>query len=58
MHIPIRQGLVDEARALAHDVCEPVMRYIRLHSTFSIERAALVSRDGDGLEKHFRQHHR
>jgi beta-lysine 5,6-aminomutase alpha subunit len=50
MHIPIDQALVDEARGLASDIVETVMQYIRAHSTFSIERAALRLYGVDGVD--------
>ncbi|HEY9722184.1 MAG TPA: lysine 5,6-aminomutase subunit alpha [Oscillatoriaceae cyanobacterium] len=50
MQIPIDQGLVTEARRLATLVVDPMLRYIRAHSTVSIERAALRLYGVDGVD--------
>lgn len=50
MQIPIDHGLVDEARGLARQIVEGMMRYIRAHSTYSIERAALRLYGVDGVD--------
>ncbi|MDB5096261.1 MAG: D-Lysine 56-aminomutase alpha subunit [Cyanobacteria bacterium RYN_339] len=50
MHIPIDHALVDDARRLAADIVATEMKYIRAHSTFSIERAALRLYGVDGTD--------
>jgi beta-lysine 5,6-aminomutase alpha subunit len=50
MHIPIDRALVDQARGLATEIVAREMVYIRAHSTFSIERAALRLYGVDGTD--------
>lgn len=40
-HLKLDQSLVDEARALAQHIVEPVIEYIGAHTTVAIERATL-----------------
>jgi D-Lysine 5,6-aminomutase TIM-barrel domain of alpha subunit len=40
-HLKLDQSLVDEARALASHIVEPVIDYINAHTTVAIERTTL-----------------
>jgi D-Lysine 5,6-aminomutase TIM-barrel domain of alpha subunit len=40
-HLKLDQSLVDEARALALHISEPVIDFIRKHTTVAIERSTL-----------------
>src|SRR5215471_14885876 len=49
-HLKLDQSLVDEARALAHHISEPVIDFIRLHTTVAIERSTLRLIGIDGID--------
>ncbi len=50
-HLKLDQSLVDEARALARHITEPVIDYISAHTTVAIERATLRLIGVDGIEE-------
>ncbi|HEX9134131.1 MAG TPA: lysine 5,6-aminomutase subunit alpha [Ktedonobacteraceae bacterium] len=50
-HLKLDQSLVDEARALARHIVEPVIDYIGAHTTVAIERATLRLIGVDGIDE-------
>ncbi len=50
-HLKLDQFLVDEARALAQHIVEPVIEYIGAHTTVTIERATLRLIGVDGVDE-------
>ncbi len=50
-HLKLDQSLVDEARALALHIVEPVIYYIGEHTTVAIERTTLRLIGIDGIDK-------
>jgi beta-lysine 5,6-aminomutase alpha subunit len=50
-HLKLDQALVDEARALAKHIVEPVIAYIGAHTTVAIERATLRLIGVDGIDE-------
>jgi beta-lysine 5,6-aminomutase alpha subunit len=50
-HLKLDQSLVDEARALARHIVEPVIDYISAHTTVAIERATLRLIGVDGIDE-------
>src|SRR2546422_7605411 len=50
-HLNLDQSLVDEARALARHIVEPVIDYIGAHTTVAIERATLRLIGVDGIDE-------
>src|SRR6266487_4503786 len=50
-HLKLDQSLVDEARALARHIVEPVIVYISAHTTVAIERATLRLISVDGIDE-------
>ena len=50
-HLKLDQSLVDEARALALHIVEPVIVYIGKHTTVAIERATLRLIGIDGIDE-------
>jgi len=50
-HLKLDQALVDEARALAKHIVEPVLAYIGAHTTVAIERATLRLIGVDGIDE-------
>src|SRR6266487_926443 len=50
-HLKLDQSLVDEARALAHHIGEPVIDFIRKHTTVAIERSTLRLIGIDGIDE-------
>src|SRR6266704_5692552 len=50
-HLKLDQTLVDEARALARHIVEPVIDYINAHTTFAIERTTLRLIGVDGIDE-------
>ncbi|MGH7729454.1 MAG: lysine 5,6-aminomutase subunit alpha TIM-barrel domain-containing protein, partial [Vulcanimicrobiaceae bacterium] len=49
MKLPVDQGGVAEARALAERIVAPVLGYIESHGTVAIERAVLRLLGADGV---------
>ncbi len=52
MRLRIDEASVERCRALARDIVEPVERFIRAHSTVSVERAVLRLLGVDGVDEH------
>jgi beta-lysine 5,6-aminomutase alpha subunit len=50
-HLKLDQSLVDEARALARHIVEPVIDYIGAHTTVAIERATLRLIGVNGIDE-------
>jgi beta-lysine 5,6-aminomutase alpha subunit len=50
-HLKLDQSLVDEARAIALRISEPVMDFINMHTTVAIERATLRLIGIDGIDE-------
>src|SRR5215471_12782332 len=50
-HLKLDQSLVDEARALARHIVEPVIDYLGSHTTVAIERATLRLIGVDGVDE-------
>jgi beta-lysine 5,6-aminomutase alpha subunit len=50
-HLKLDQSLIDEARALAQHIVEPVIEYIGAHTTVTIERATLRLVGMDGVDE-------
>jgi len=50
-HLKLDQGLIDEARALARHIVNPVVDYIHKHTTVTIERATLRLIGVDGVDE-------
>jgi beta-lysine 5,6-aminomutase alpha subunit len=50
-HLKLDQSLVDEARALARHIVEPVIDYINAHTTVAIERTTLRLIGVDGIDE-------
>ena len=50
-HLKLDQLLVDEARSLAFHIAEPVINFIRMHATVTIERSTLSLIGIDGIDK-------
>ncbi len=50
-HLKLDQGLIDEARALAQHIVNPVVDYINRHTTVAIERATLRLIGVDGVDE-------
>ena len=50
-HLKLDQFLVDEARSLAFHIAEPVIDFIRMHTTVSIERSTLRLIGIDGIDE-------
>ncbi|HYA99056.1 MAG TPA: lysine 5,6-aminomutase subunit alpha [Ktedonobacteraceae bacterium] len=50
-HLKLDQSLIDEARTLAQHIGEPVMDFIRVHTTVAIERATLRLIGIDGIDE-------
>src|SRR5579859_880140 len=50
-HLKLEQALVDEARALAQHIVEPVIAYIGAHTTVAIERTTLRLIGVDGIDE-------
>jgi beta-lysine 5,6-aminomutase alpha subunit len=50
-HLKLDQSLIDEARALALHIVEPVINYISAHTTVAIERATLRLVGVDGIDE-------
>src|SRR6266581_3014767 len=50
-HLKLDQSLVDEARALARHIVEPVLDYIGAHTTVAIERSTLRLIGVDGIDE-------
>ncbi len=50
MQLRVDEAAVDRCRALANEIAEPVERYIRAHSTVSVERAVLRLLGVDGVD--------
>jgi beta-lysine 5,6-aminomutase alpha subunit len=50
-HLKLDQSLIDEARALAQHIVEPVIEYIGAHTTVTIERATLRLIGMDGVDE-------
>src|SRR5262249_20888379 len=50
-HLKLDQGLIDEARALAQHIVNPVIDYINRHTTVAIERATLRLIGVDGVDE-------
>ena len=50
-HLKLDQSLVDEARALARHIVEPVITYIGAHTTVAIERTTLRLIGVDGIDE-------
>src|SRR6266480_6445030 len=50
-HLKLDQSLVDEARALALHIGEPVIDYIQEHTTVAIERSTLRLIGIDGINE-------
>src|SRR5437667_9377672 len=50
-HLKLDQALVDEARALARHIVEPVIDYIGRHTTVAIERTSLRLIGVDGIDE-------
>src|SRR5216684_8515491 len=50
-HLKLDQSLVDEARALALHIVEPVINYIGEHTTVAIERTTLRLIGVDGIDE-------
>ncbi|HYT36307.1 MAG TPA: lysine 5,6-aminomutase subunit alpha, partial [Ktedonobacteraceae bacterium] len=50
-HLKLDQSLVDEARALALHIGEPVIDFISDHTTVAIERATLRLIGIDGIDE-------
>src|SRR5579884_1273285 len=50
-HLKLDEALVDEARALAWHIVEPVLTYISAHTTVAVERATLRLLGIDGVDE-------
>src|SRR6266700_1047963 len=50
-HLRLDQGLIDEARALAQHIVNPVIDFINKHTTVAIERATLRLVGVDGVDE-------
>jgi beta-lysine 5,6-aminomutase alpha subunit len=49
-HLKLDQSLINEARALALNICEPVIGFIHEHTTVAIERSTLRLIGIDGID--------
>ena len=49
-HLKLDQSLIKEARALALNICEPVIGFIHEHTTVAIERSTLRLIGIDGID--------
>ena len=50
-HLKLDQSLVNEARTLALHIAEPVIDFIRMHTTVTIERSTLRLIGIDGIDE-------
>src|SRR5437667_2234060 len=50
-HLKLDTSLINEARALARHIVEPVIDYVERHTTVSIERATLRLIGVDGIDE-------